>query len=463
MRVVTVGLLALAMAFPSGVALAEPDQPPAVPPVETPAPPSVAEVLESVAPFGSRYDSVERSLSGLSAYTDELTRVQARYRVWRDVLSPERASFETKAAELTAKVAALQAEAASLQTALDNAKALQVIQEREVGGLARLLYQQPAPELAALEQVMDGENLRAFDNQNLVTSVLTSSTGELERIIASVQFLTTELATKQGEVIKTTSELGRTNQRRDQLAAAEKVVTDSLAAIDSDLKRAADASAEILRAQEEALRKAAEEAAAAASLASAPPVGGAAPTGGGSPAAPTGDFSAALPASIPYRDVFITYGVKYNVEPALLAAIAKQESNFDPWAGCFGGGGKGIMQHEYQSKFCGRDAVPASIEKAAIMLAGYYNRTGSWTAAVFAYNNGPGLMDEWVQYSGNPSQLISVLAAFYNRQSYARSGSYQGYPTWGDWRARVAYSYAAPTPLPGFHSATQKWLQYRLG
>jgi hypothetical protein len=97
------------------------------------------------------------------------------------------------------------------------------------------------------------------------------------------------------------------------------------------------------------------------------------------------------------------------------------------------------------------------------MLAGYYNRSGSWTAAVFAYNNGPGLMDEWVAYSGNPSQLLSVLAAYYDRQPYASAGPYRGYSSWGAWRARVAYSYAAPTPLPGFHSATEKWLLYRQG
>ena len=82
---------------------------------------------------------------------------------------------------------------------------------------------------------------------------------------------------------------------------------------------------------------------------------------------------------------------------------------------------------------------------------------------MFAFNNGPGLMDEWLRYSGDSGKIISVLAEHYDRQPFASHGSTSGYASWGQWRARVAYSYAADQPLPGFRSATKSWLHYRQG
>ena len=466
MRLMVVGVVGAAVLLSAAPALATwPVEDPAAPePVAEAAPavPSVDEVLEAVTPYSSRWGSIEESVAAMDSFIAELTLVQERYRGWRDVLQPELDELNAGIAELEGRAQNLQTEINSTTESLGRARAQQAAQEKRVGNLARLLYQQPAPEMAAIEQLMEGENLRAFEGQNLVTSVLTSDLAELQRIVAAVAVLEQLLAEKQAELAQVSEELAAKVARRDTVAQARRTVEEALQVLAGDIDKAADRSAAIRAAEEEALRRAAEEAARAAAEVSG---GGASvPVVGGAPAAPTGGFSAALPADIPYRDVFITYGVQYNVEPALLAAIARQESGFDPWAGCFRtGGGKGIMQHENQSQYCGRDAVPASVAKAAGMLASYYNRSGSWTAAVFAYNNGPGLMDEWVAYSADPATLLGVLAAHYDRQPYASAGPYRGYPSWGAWRARVAYSYAAPVPIPGFHSATEKWLLYRQG
>ena len=180
-------------------------------------------------------------------------------------------------------------------------------------------------------------------------------------------------------------------------------------------------------------------------------------------------WSGNLPANTPFRDVFLAVGTRWGVEPALLAAIAAQESNFNPDANCQPGAspyvGKGIMQHEGQAAYCGAAKVYASVEKSAQMISGYKRTSGSWIAAIFAYNNGPGLMDEWMAYRHDPPTLIRVLTDYYNawyvRNGYGNPGPKGGYSTWGEWRAWVAYGYASPSPPDGFRSATQKWFAWR--
>jgi septal ring factor EnvC (AmiA/AmiB activator) len=435
---------------------------------------SVARALREVAPYASQWDAVGRDIASLTTYTEGLASTRRQYRAWESLIAPALAEQTARAESLASRVQELAASEAATAAALEQAQLRKAAQERTVGALARLLYTQPAPELSAVEQILEGEDLRAFDRQNLVSDVLEANMAELQAVVAEVTALETQLADTRAQLQTSRDELVSAAQRRDQLADVRGVIEQSLAAIEADTGRAT-AEINAIRAAEEARLKAeaaaaaaaaaAAEAAAAAAAASGS-VGGARPTGGGAPAqSQGGDFSGRLPAYIPFRNEFLTYGLKYRVEPGLLAAIASQESNFNPWAGCStsGGGGKGIMQLENQPQYCGPDAVGASVERAAIMLAGYYNRSKSWTAAIFAYNNGPGLMDEWVQYGSDKATLLSVLAAYYNKQPYASPGPYQGYPSWGDWRARVAYNYAAPNPDPGFRSATQKWLIYRQG
>lgn len=455
------------------------------------------QTIEVVDPYRSTWDSVARDIASLTDYTDALREQRADYLQRQGELRPLLAALQSRAAELTEAREQLRARIASLESQLAAALIRQSEQEQVVGALARLLYQQPAPEMTALAQLLEGEDLRSFDRQHLVTDVLSAKAAHLEEINAEVAQLRQDLDGARQELQQTQQDLAAATEQRDQAQAQLQRATSALAAIDADRGRAQARIDEIRRAEEARIRaaaaaaaaaaKAAEQAAAAqqaaeraaaakAAAASSPPAGtssgsssgatsgSAQPTGGGTAAVGGGDFSARLPSAVPYRDTFLTYGIRYRVEPALLAAIAYQESGFNAWAGCSrSGGGKGLMQHEGQSQFCGPGAVAASVEKSAIMLAGYYNRSRSWTAAIFAYNNGPGLMDEWVRYSGNPDRLRAVLAAHYNASPWASPGPRAGFSTWGEWRAAVAYSYASPQPLPGFRSATQKWLIYRQG
>lgn len=425
---------------------------------------SVSDVVSAVTAYSSGWGSVSPDIASLSVFTEQLINARRQYQSWLDVLQPAAEAVQAKVEALTGQVQQLQALEARTAAELAVAQSQQAEQERVVGALARLLYQQPAPEWNAVEQLLEGADLRSFDRHDLVSQVLTANTAELEAVKQQVVSLQDRLATTRSDLARDSAELASATQQRDGITGQVAVVRAALVAIEEDQQRA-NTVIDQLRAEEEARIQAQAAAAAAAAAASAAGESGSArPRGGGEPAHSTDSFSAQLPASIPYRDAFLTYGLRYRVEPALLAAIASQESGFNPWAGCDrAGAGKGIMQHENQSAYCGPGAVAASVEKSAIMLASYYNRSNSWTAAIFAYNNGPGLMDEWVQYSADKEQIIRVLADYYNRQPYASPGPTQGYGSWGEWRAHIAYNYAAPNPGPGFHSVTQKWLIYRQG
>ena len=425
--------------------------------------------LAAVTPYRSTWPTVQHDIASLTDYTGALAQQRRQYQDWDAQLRRQWGSLQASVAASTEQLRSQRADVVALTGQLQAEQARRQAQQRVVGALARLLYQQPSPELSSVAQLLDGKDLRAFDRQNMVTSVLESKTAELQRMLAEEQRLQDALRSKREQVAQTEQHLAEATSQRDAVAAKQAIVSEALAAVAADSRKAQAVIDEIRRA--EAARIAAAAAAAAAqeqaragNAAGSAAGGTARPTGGGTPARSSADFSARLPAGIPYRSTFLTYGMRYRVEPALLAAIANQESGFDPWAGCDRtGAGKGIMQHESQSQYCGPAAVSASVERAAIMLAGYYNRSGSWTAAVFAYNNGPGLMDEWVRYSGNRTQLLSVLAAHYDASPWASPGPRAGFSTWGRWRAAVAYSYAAPDPLPGFRSATQTWLIYRQG
>ncbi len=426
-------------------------------------------------------------IASLTAYRDDLEEQQRSYRAMGEQLQDRLDRSEQDVAALQERLDVLEPQQARLSASLAAAKQLQDEQRALVGQLARLLYRQPSPELQALAQLLEGEDLRAFERRDLVIDVLEAKNVELDETIARVEQLTEDVQAARRAIATTEREIRSATAERDRSSRGVSRVGSALAAIDRDLAAAQEAIDELRRAEEERIREAVAAAAAAEARAAAeaeagtgtgapnvpggPPAGSdpvpqpraATPSGSGAPARGGDSFSAKLPASVPYRDAFLTYGLRYRVEPALLAAIAYQESGFNAWAGCSrSGAGKGIMQHENASQYCGPAAVPASVEKSARMLADYYNRSGSWTAAIFAYNNGPGLMDEWVRYSADPPRLMDVLARYYNASPWA-SGPRAGYATWGEWRAAVAYSYAAPTPLPGFRSATEKWLIYRQG
>lgn len=398
--------------------------------------------LAPLQPYRSAFDDVERSIPALSDYRAELAERRRVYLAHRARLSDRQDRLRSDLVGLAAEISALEEEIVRLDGKITRNRRLVAAKERSLGRLVRSVYQLPDPSLTAFAQMMSGEDLRSTDTTNLLGAALAGEGADLERLVARGQRLATAVS--------------EARRSRDAAVSARKRTKTELATVDARLGSVRE-SLDALAADDERAQRAirAIRAAQAAALASA----------GAAAGVPKGDdFVATLPAGIPYRDSFLRQGNAYGVEPALLAAIAAQESGFNPYAGCLGSvAGKGIMQHEGQSEYCGPDKVDASIAKSAGMLAGYYRASGSWNAAVFAYNNGPGLMDEWLQYNDDPPTLIGVLAAYYDRQSYARPGAYQGYSSWGQWRARVAYSYASASPLPGFHSVITRWLQYRAG
>lgn len=97
-------------------------------------------------------------------------------------------------------------------------------------------------------------------------------------------------------------------------------------------------------------------------------------------------------AGVPYSDLFAAAGARHGVSPALLAAVAKTESNFDSTA-VSPAGAQGLMQFmPATAAGLGVNAAdPASaIDGAARYLRTLTDRFGSTELALAAYNAGPG-------------------------------------------------------------------------
>jgi soluble lytic murein transglycosylase-like protein len=106
-------------------------------------------------------------------------------------------------------------------------------------------------------------------------------------------------------------------------------------------------------------------------------------------------------AGVPYADLFTQAGAKYGVSPALLAAVAKTESNFTSSA-VSPAGAQGLMQFmPATARGLGVDAGnPASaIDGAARYLSSLTQQFGSTDLALAAYNAGPGAVQ---RYGGIP-------------------------------------------------------------
>lgn len=112
--------------------------------------------------------------------------------------------------------------------------------------------------------------------------------------------------------------------------------------------------------------------------------------------------------TLKYEDWIVEYGVKYGVDPALVAAVIKQESGFNPQARS-GAGAKGLAQFmdstaSTMAKETGRwpnyDIFDpeTSIDFCAAHLRDLlvkYN--GNLDAALAGYNAGTGNADRWVR------------------------------------------------------------------
>jgi cell wall-associated NlpC family hydrolase len=107
-------------------------------------------------------------------------------------------------------------------------------------------------------------------------------------------------------------------------------------------------------------------------------------------------------SGVPFSDLFNRAGAKYGVSPALLSAVARQESGYDPKA-VSGAGAQGLMQLMpgtarglgVTNSFDPTQAV----DGAARMLRDLTNRFGSTELALAAYNAGPGAV---LKYHGIP-------------------------------------------------------------
>ena len=134
------------------------------------------------------------------------------------------------------------------------------------------------------------------------------------------------------------------------------------------------------------------------------------------PAAPASP--AAAPASaaslsgVPYADLFTRAGSRHGVDPALLAAVAQQESGFDA-AAVSPAGAQGLMQFmPATARGLGVDPFdPASaVDGAARYLADLTEQFGSTELGLAAYNAGPGTVR---RYGGIPP--------YAETQNYVRS------------------------------------------
>lgn len=107
-------------------------------------------------------------------------------------------------------------------------------------------------------------------------------------------------------------------------------------------------------------------------------------------------------ATVPYARLFAAAGAKYGVDPTLLAAVAKQESGYNPRA-VSAVGAHGLMQL-MPGTAAGLGVTdpfdPAqAVDGAARMLRDLTARFGSTQLALAAYNAGPGAV---LRYGGIP-------------------------------------------------------------
>ena len=111
---------------------------------------------------------------------------------------------------------------------------------------------------------------------------------------------------------------------------------------------------------------------------------------------------AVVPLGTPYARLFETAGAQHGVSPRLLAAVAKQESGFDPTA-VSPAGAQGLMQlmpGTADGLGVRNPFDPAqAVDGAAQLLRTLLDRFGRTDFALAAYNAGPGAV---LRYGGIP-------------------------------------------------------------
>jgi hypothetical protein len=125
-------------------------------------------------------------------------------------------------------------------------------------------------------------------------------------------------------------------------------------------------------------------------------------TAGATTTSPATVGGANVGTATPYANLFNVAGRKYGIDPALLSAVAKTESNYNPQA-VSPVGAQGLMQiMPGTAKGLGvTNALdPAqAVDGAAKLLSQLHDKFGDWKLAIAAYNAGAGAVSK---YSGVP-------------------------------------------------------------
>jgi soluble lytic murein transglycosylase-like protein len=175
----------------------------------------------------------------------------------------------------------------------------------------------------------------------------------------------------------------------------------------------------------------------AATSAALPAASVASPLPAATAAAPATAGTSALPAGVPYAAEITAAARKYGLDPALLAGLVRQESNFDPTAGS-PAGARGLTQlMPATAASLGvtdvTDPVQALDGGAKYLAQQLQAFGGDVTKALAAYNAGPGAVQ---RYGGVPPYAETQD---YVKKVQAFAAAYRGTP------APAPAAVAAPT------------------
>jgi len=143
-----------------------------------------------------------------------------------------------------------------------------------------------------------------------------------------------------------------------------------------------------------------------------------------------------------YADFIRKYSAEYSVDPALIAAVIKQESNFNPNAQS-GAGAKGLSQFmdgtaRTVATEVGRTTYDIFDPETAVQFCARHVKDlldkykGNIPAALAGYNAGTGNADRWIRmglldnlpsgetknYVRNVQEYQKIYASFYSRELY---------------------------------------------